>query len=162
MVVCEGLEPIFSSLRGLRLNQFVLHTIWWCWGDLNPTSLPIESRVTQPVCLQHHIRCILKTVKKVYSLPFNFIVGKVSFGNILRTLSKQGCWTTCLWVILLLSQLPINQLCEFIIPCWRSFVKGLIKFIFYFFRESLDVQVCFISAVSKMCFDNSSPALISK
>lgn len=35
-------------------------------------------------------RCVPKTVKMVHSLPFNFIVGKVSFGNILRTLSKQG------------------------------------------------------------------------
>lgn len=41
--------------------------------------------------LKFLFRCILKTVKKVYSLPFNFIVGKESFGNILRTLSKQGC-----------------------------------------------------------------------
>jgi hypothetical protein len=96
MVVCEGLEPIFSSLRGLRLNQFVLHTIWYTCGDSNPI-LHLERVATQPVCLQAHNRCIPKTVKKVYSLPFDFIVGKVSFGNILRTLSKQGCRTTFLY-----------------------------------------------------------------
>lgn len=41
--------------------------------------------------LKFLFRCVPKTVKMVHSLPFNFIVGKVSFGNILRTLSKQGC-----------------------------------------------------------------------
>lgn len=40
--------------------------------------------------LKFLFRCVPKTVKMVHSLPFNFIVGKVSFGNILRTLSKQG------------------------------------------------------------------------
>ena len=101
----------FSSLRGLRLNQFVLHTIWWCWGDLNPTYLLLERKVTQPLCLQHHIRCILKTVKKVYSLPFDFIVGcKVSFGNILGTLVRKLLHHISSWVILPISWLPINQL----------------------------------------------------
>ena len=66
MVVCEGLEPIFSSLRGLRLNQFVLHTIWYTCGGSNPI-LHLERVATQPVCLQAHIRDVYSKPLKKYT-----------------------------------------------------------------------------------------------
>ena len=88
-------------------TRFELVTPPWKGGDLTTClwehlvrlerfelSIPALKGRCLTTWQQAHIRCILKTVKKVYSLPFLFIVGKVSFGNILRTLSKQGCWAT--------------------------------------------------------------------
>ena len=76
--------------------------------------------------LKFLFRCILKTVKKVYSLPFNFIVGKESFGNILRTLSKQGCWTTLCELSYFSHSYRLTN-CIFILPHKHYFVNSLIR-----------------------------------
>ena len=65
--------------------------------------------------LKFLFRCVPKTVKMVHSLPFNFIVGKVSFGNILGTLTRKLLHHISLRVILSSRNCRLTN-CIFILP----------------------------------------------
>ena len=76
--------------------------------------------------LKFLFRCVPKTVKMIHSLPFDFIVGcKVSFGNILGTLTRKLLHHISLRVILSSRNYRLTN-CIFILPHKHYFVNSLI------------------------------------